>query len=425
MKSRAVVTGVLALVLIPSRSPAPGLIVRVTQPTEGQQAAPAWSAPTPFPTPTDGSARALRFASSAASSAAVFVAGNDMPSFFQVPTRPWPLIVTKDGKSLPAPPAAGPAFIQPRVVVASDGMLALLWTVPSADEGIENPLTWLSPGSGGVWAAEFRESGGWSQPARLIADSVQWSKAYTDGAATAAGLSFLAIPASARDASPLGIHALIRREGTWSASRIMGTRSAVEASAAIADGRLYVLYVGSEQPDHGPNSLYVVTSDDQGRSWGAPSLVLAAGRQPIRHPRLRVSRKGVIGFFSRATASGRQAVGMFRLAGNPPVATAPNVAEVAGSIQSLRVALDRCDTAHLVYEDYVQATGVGALTYVSFGEAGWTRPTKLFEGWRAIDPALSIAGGTVFLHFISQPADSPSRSPYASFEARYRTGCTG
>lgn len=380
-----------------------------------------WSTPAPW-APAGGAPPTMRFSNGVVRNDSVLLAGNDIPNLFEIPKVPSPPVLFQNDRRLPSPVPAGTAVIQPRIASAGNGAVGLLWSVPSADESVDHPLTWISAGGGGIWSAEFREASGWSMPNRVVADAVQWSKSFSDGMSRGGDISVMVVPSSPTSGSFRGIHCLIWRDHTWTDSRISGILTAGEASAAIADGRIYVMFIGSEAQEHGTNSLYLVTSADLGRTWSSPQLLLAGGQQPIRHPRLRVSRKGVVGFFSRPSLNGGQAVGFVEIPAKLPATGSTRMSEAGGSVQAMQVVFDECDTAHLVYEDY-QMNGLGALTYLTWNGSGWTKPARIFSGWRAIDPSLSISRGTLNLHFLGQSSDAPRRTPYASFESRYRTSC--
>lgn len=245
---------------------------------------PTWSKPVPM---SADDAPPARFPAIGISGRKTFVLGTALgpTGFSESPTSP--LIAREVGGGDIGQPAGEFGFLFPVAGTDAEGRLQVVWGESDGSEQSRRARAAGLPRVHSLWSAAFDpRSRAWSPATRLFAASLfplAWlfrQEAIRPGSGGALTLyTLLPLPDNGEDiragrtaSTLLRLHHHAER---WSVERSFLPGKALTASAADVAGRTVVAYIGPSTRSGVDNSVHVVWSDDERRSWG-PAMTISA-----------------------------------------------------------------------------------------------------------------------------------------------------
>jgi hypothetical protein len=193
----------------------------------------------------------------------------------QTPTRP-PVPIQ--------PPMEGNALAHPLVAITPNGGTTVVWGEAFAYSG-DTTLSTVAIRS--LWAATL-DGNRWSRAERIASEgSIRWNGVSASNLVVADdGSLHLAVPSSPVSGGG-GVLYLTKRGTKWHSAHIgVGGGEAAYASLAVRNGRILLAYVAPVLGTKDLNSVWVTSSNDEGRSWTNAVLVSRSGARGARDPRI-------------------------------------------------------------------------------------------------------------------------------------------
>lgn len=341
-----------------------------------------------------------------------FVFANDVPTL-EIPTDRHPLVAVQLPDRKIGRPAGDFLFVYPRAAVGPDGVLHMVWAEPDDPPDSDKWGDWTHTS---VWYARHEAPRGWSDAVEVLrADRISWEMTGRAMAVDSAGRVHVIVQVGG-DLLGDALH-VVRADSAWQRSRIDDT-FLYPALTAGPGGRLYLAYINAGGTGN-PNSVFLRSSADGGRSWSEPNRVYASGgRQAFRLDALRSAdgRLHLIwqdngqGFRHTSSADGGR--------------TWSDLDDVAfrQGILAHDAVLDRCGTVHVVFETLaLNADGEPRmrLRYVRW-QGGWSAPVRLFPDVpHSFAPGLTVdARGRPTLYFSGGRAMRPDTAQIGGFVSR-------
>ena len=355
---------------------------------------------------TAATRRVARFENAAEWRGEITLVGDDIP-FFLPPLHDSLFTAFRAGKLFDVPPQTARAFF-PRIAASGDTLLVTTWTQPpdtfSRKEVVLPPLTT-------IWAATRGTNGNWSTPIRL--DSV--TKVFADATGTLLAASahptiHLFYPVVPANGGAPAVFEFTLERGQWKRSLVPGTEGAVYANAVEApSGFMAIAFIAPDaKRAHDENSIQLITSSDDGRHWGEPTVL---GHGGASDPIVLLERPGTLHILWRqtpATANGHATIRhvVAAVESTWKWSMAGDLTPAPGFLR-FSAALDGCGVIHLAYEDWHGGGDVGDVDYARWSGA-WSIPRHLLPHTTAVDPLVMIdARGRVSIFMLARP-DSAS-----------------
>ncbi len=419
MRSLVIIRGlVLWLVVGSSAGGAQG-----TTPACGEDG--PWSPPEPLAGTSPTHPVVLRYPSLARVGRHTYVAGMNVPFFVDsIPDAPlevWELGVGPVGR-----PAGHFTFAYPRLYQGPDGKLLVLWGEKTP--GDQAPFYQTEMGQ--LWGAEYDNGSGWSSP-RLVADSatILWTDINAGTFVDSAGSVHVLVPALWSRASH-GILDVRYAGGSWSSARMpMDHPVGYLSVARLGSGSLLLAMVRAVGPFPVPTQSVILVSgsDDDGRSWQRPRVVLdepsglatgiwaltgdAASVHLLWGQNVSGSAFPAILRHVRSVDGGRSF-------------SSPDDLRPADGFDGLRPVIDGCGALRVVYE-HRRWDATGAMD-VHLDEITWNgvwgEPRHLFTDQTAVSASLFSDSDSSLLRlvWIARPRSSPLFAPLTTFVSEKR-----
>jgi len=257
------------------------------------------------------------------------------------------------------------------------------------------------------------DSGTWTKPARLLKGlDVNWRSATL---LRGNDLRSIVVAVTSRDsAEPPALSYLHFNGAVWDRRRIPQSVGGLYPSVAQdSSGRLFVAFVAGaggagthDANSHDANSVFLIRSDDTGRTWREPILLSRSGSLQAYETSIVWTPQAlhVVWAQDRTGSQTPDAVREIRSFDGGNHWTAPNDLKAPAGFSRLRVAADRCGAIHVVFEDWGGRIP-GHVDYAQLG-ATWSSVSHLFSEMPALDPTLMVDDGGA-LHLVFVVATTP------------------
>ena len=352
----------------------------------------------------------------------LYVAGNNVPSFFDA----WPdfaaltIVNAGDPEQLIIAPIGAFRFLSPRVVALQDGTIHLLWGEYARNSETPRPTDWLSPIADEVWTAWRSSAGLWSKPTRLFAGRTLWDKASAGQIARYNDEFALAAPHFPQSAGErIGLVVFEYRSYAWHVSEIATVVSPGLSATAIDQTHTVVVFVAADTERKVRNAVFLATKNRTQPEFELPRPLQPANRNPATFVATSAggdSRFHVV-WHSQKGEGGSEISHIDFSAQNKDDVGTPHSAPLRGDFQYGAAALDACGVFHVAFQNYEFGRPGGSLEYVVWNGA-WQAQRSVFSDMRAMDPAFAVdSAGAVVLVVLAQPQTAPPRSPYSTMLA--------
>jgi hypothetical protein len=166
------------------------------------------------------------------------------------------------------------------------------------------------------------------------------------------------------------------------------------------------------------NSVWFRASRDAGRSWTPVQLVSRSGQYPAFQTQLLVNPQGGLHLLWKQTRSdGAFAIRDIRSSDHGATWSQPDDIVPGVQFDGVRSIIDRCETVHVVYEDWNSEPDRVHIDYVRWN-GRWSKPVHLFDGFVGMTPDLRLAAsGEPELVFVGRPSSIPGR-PFATYVSK-------
>jgi hypothetical protein len=198
---------------------------------------------------------------------------------------------------------------------------------------------------------------------------------------------------------------------------------AAYASIAVDDasGAITVAYVrGLPGATFDRNSVFIVRSEDDGRSWSSPRLVSRSGRTPAFEVQARVGPGQELHLVWMQDTTGDLTAELIRHVSSrdggrtwsEPVDIRP-----PEGFRSLYTAIDACGTLHVIYEDWHGGGTAGDTDYLRFVDGRWEAAQHLFPRSVSVSATIGVAGDEVLIAALFRR--DVRRAPGFTFVSKY------
>jgi hypothetical protein len=366
--------------------------------------------------PRDG--RFARFLTARWDDTTLLLAGNNVPTLFQLAPRLGTLVVTPVAQQPWSSPSGAFQFIQPQLAVGPDEMVQMLWGEQSESADLTQ-VDWLAPTVNEVWAANFRVGTGWSTPKRVYAGQVRWGKESTGLIASSHGRHALALAPSGGTDAQFDLIVLSSTGPDWTADTLCLLESTrpIKTSIVWQQGEISIAYLAAIRNGvRDRSSVWTISSASERKTWHPPVLVHQSGATPATYVAIVVDKRNVehLVWHQTMVANAHE----IRHASRTPGAawSTPMALSLTGDFQSGSTAIDADGSIHVVFQDYPNQSPMGSLDHVWWTSGGWQKVSHLFPGTRGVDHVLVASdGGRLALVFLGQPSSAPPLAPYAAF----------
>ncbi|MDB4916361.1 MAG: hypothetical protein JWM95_4005 [Gemmatimonadetes bacterium] len=363
--------------------------------------------------------RVVRFGSATEREGKIVLVGDDIP-FFREARHDSLFTIFQAGKQLEAPPGTQRAYF-PRIVVTGETLLVTTWTQPpdvsSRKEATIPELTT-------IWTAARGTSGTWSTSLRL--DSVMRVFADGNGALfaspthSAIHLIYPLIPPGTGESF---VAKYTLDQGAWKRSLIPGTRGAVYASAVEAqNGLIAVVFVAPDaKRAHDANSIQVITSSNEGRSWGNHVVFDHGG---AADPIVLVDHRSTFHILWRQAPTTPLGHAVIRHVVATTGSSGLNWAvkddlTPAPGFLGYSAAVDGCGVIHLAYEDWHGGGDSGDVDYATW-DGAWSPPRHLLSHMAAVDPLVFVdARGKANIFMLARPDSAPENGRWTNMHVDF------
>jgi hypothetical protein len=321
-----------------------------------------------------------------------YVAGTNIMFYDMQPAPESPLTMVKVGGGSIGKPDGTFVFGYPRLFHDGTGELQLLWSEPQMP--IPNMPAGLHPGepAGSIWSAAYKDSSGWTKPAKVFSGSgIAWGPDDAIGF-TANELVGIAAP-MARAAAVFLRYA----GGKWTASAIPDAGLSI-STAFVGD---QVIALASLVTINGRNTVFFRVSRDLGMTWEARRQVVD-GQFPASYPKLFVdSQKRLHLIWVESGTATKQ----FKHAVSTNLGQSwsePDAVQVPTLANNPTSTIDKCGRLVTFYEHWRAAGEPGHLDVVIW-DGGWGQPEHVFPTLRGATAVVqTTARGDVIVVFTAQ-----------------------
>jgi hypothetical protein len=354
----------------------------------------------------------------AARGGAGYVVGNDIGLYDSLPLPARPLAAFDLHGAGIGRPEGDFYFASPRALIAADGTLHLVWAEP----GEWKPLVredWIRMigDAASLWHATYAPARGWSPPQPIhAATRLWWSEGLGEVVMDSAGTLHGVVGEEPGDRL---LH-LSSAGGRWKAEPIPGvTRPVYGSIAAGSDGRIYVAFVAADRsvPADG-NSVFLIRSEDGGRSWSGPRLIRRSGERRATAIRVLVSRSGSVHLVWAQNLSGGLAPQVIRHVASSDGGetwSPPNDADIPDGLGTLMAAVDGCGALHVIWEtvEETDAGEAGRLWHARW-DGAWGEVELPFGTLNSTDADLTAdPDGSLRLFWsVVQPGSTPAETTF-------------
>ena len=326
-----------------------------------------------------------------------YVVGVDIQTFGLQRIENSPLVVSELGGSDLGRPTGRFAFLYPRAAVDANDRLRLFWGEPAVVDSEIQARQWVAYRPTTIWTAVYDPAAGWSNAHELDVgtNEPRWRwPGVADNLGSAVSEQGFAVPGMrVRPSFPY-----FAIGGGDDLERVLIPVNVAYASLITVGPRLLVAYAAADtswasSPQNPTredmNSVFVRRSEDEGRTWSAPTLIQRGGQTPAHQITALVAPSKTIHLlWIQATGSG--SVIRHVLSDDGGVHWSEPDDLPATNLNNIRAAIDPCGDVRLIAEDW--SGGVNRLQLVAATWNGvWSAPTRLFKELKAMTPDLRVS----------------------------------
>ena len=340
-----------------------------------------WSAPIAL------SEHPLRYPSLVRLGERTYVVGNHLSSFVDdVAADTLFASVALHGRPLTRP-REGQTIAYPRLAPLPGSTIMMLWGEPDS-LGTSGRGEWPRRITR-LWAARWSPRG-WREAQEILrAGSIDWQDGATTGPVVSSdGVLHLALPGRK------ALTYLRYRNGAWTNMVVPGVRAAAYASAAVgpAPHAVTIAYVDFlAGAVHDVNSVFLIQSNDDGETWGAPRLVFESGAAAAIEAQLHVDDRGgmqIVWLRGERPLSGPRTLHLSESRDSGRTWTSEPEVALSGTARALRSVTDACGALHVVYDDWEGGT-IGHVDYLRFATGQWSPLQHVFATEAVMGGALA------------------------------------
>ncbi len=332
------------------------------------------------------------------------------------PLEVWDLAVGSIGR-----PAGHFEFAFPRLYGAADGTLLALW----GERASRDSLPFYRAEMTQLWASEYQRARGWSTP-RLVADSatILWDDVNAGTYMDSAAAVHVVVPALWSFLRH-GLLDVSYAHGSWSSVRIPMDEPVASVSVArLGSGTLLLAMIRALGPLFLPNRSVVLVSrsDDEGRTWQHPDVVLDSPRGLATEIWALAADSSSVHLLwgqNLSAAHFPEVIRHLYSVDGGRSFSAPEDFRPADGFDGVRPAIDGCGALHVVYQHRRTDTAGGLAVHVDevTWNGTWSEPQHLFQDQIAVSPGLFFDPDSSLLRLVwsARPSASARFAPLTTF----------
>ena len=365
----------------------------------------------------DSLSATARDAAIAGDAQSLYVVGTDIRSFNEpIPENPLTAIDLRHLQTKIGVPNGRHDYVAPKAFMRN-GALHLVWGDRAGVNSDAPAFRRASEPVAELWASRYSTAAGWSEPTMLISGArLRWRPSTSDGwFETRAAFGFAA-PLTVGPGS--GIAVIANEDGVWRRTTAPVPNGAASASVASDGSTIYLAYLAAwDGAGTDVNSVFLIRSFDNGRSWTLPQLISRSGSHAAYQLRAVIVESRLHLLWTQEVAGGATALRITWSSDSG--ASWASLEDVAVSPQGydLRVSADACGTIHVVFIDFADGVQRAQLQHVMW-RGGWSKAGRLFRSLSAHNPALATIGdGRTVLVFLGEPRDAGTGAQLRTYAA--------
>lgn len=326
-------------------------------------------------------------------------------------------------------------FIVPKMVIDGDGVVHMVWAErehrePSARK--DWPPHWR--GLTALWHASYSDAEGWSSPAVILQHEagIVWGDQFADFSLDQDGRPMLPVVLFP------GQIALLRLEATWRMQQTSEESAyGYSRAAQLPDGTIFITYLGSDEWGSvgGENSIMLVQSVNDGRSWMPPTVIRRSNQPLLQNPQVFAGRGDTVHvLWTRVGLGGALFEGVEHVYTTDRGVTWQSTGDIPASSQrkDFQAASDRCGTLHVIFnswreneDDNGEVRSDQRILYTRW-DGIWQDPELLFPDDNVQSPGLaSDPHGSLYLFWSSVRSEGTGQLKFQPRMAVLRTTAPG
>jgi hypothetical protein len=336
-----------------------------------------------------------------------YVFGDDQPWFRPVASDRELITLDIANRSSITQPGAGKRFLFPLAIGMRDGV-QLVWGEGGVARGGSDAYVTE------IWWARYRVGSGWADARRVYsAPTIYWVKA-TIGRTASGDDERAFFTAPIWDDRGSGV-LLVRSQSDSAVSSVIRVRGGVAYTSISqqSSGKVLIAFVGSDPTArHDRNSLFVLRSNDNAKSWSQPILVSRSGLSAATEVHVLTDSSNAWHLVWHQSRSNGQLPDVLRheiSRDDGRTWSAPQDLPLPSEVTLIRAAIDRCGALQLVGEYHPNGSTVGArLLYTRLTrDSTWSALTTLYPTTTLTDPDLSAGpdGAITLTALMWSPSD--------------------